>query len=290
MKNVGIIYYTGTGGTGMAADCLADTLMRHNHHVDIQRLIAGKSPTMGDIDRLIVMFPVYAFNAPQLIPDWMKGLPSGQGKRAAVISVSGGGEMRPNTACRNKTIKILEKKGFVVDYENMLVMPSNIGVAIKAPLDKMLLDILPQKVEEIADALEHGATRRKKPYLGDRILATLGVCERIGGHYFGKRIRVGETCNGCGHCSKNCPSGNITMKDDKPLFAKSCHFCMNCLYSCPMKALTPGVLKTAMLKNGYDLNALAEKPKQDTLTQEQIKELAPGAAWVAVREYLTSNR
>ena len=272
----------------MAAECLADRLARH-HHVSIQRLMAGVPVSMGDVDCLIVMFPVYAFNAPQSIPDWVKGLSPVQGKSAAVISISGGGEMRPNTACRNKTVKLLERKGFLVDYENMLVMPSNIGIPTKAPLDKMLLDILPQKVEEMADELERGVVRRKKPHMGDKILASMGVCERIGAHYFGKRIRVGVACNGCGHCAKNCPSGNITMQDGKPVFGKVCHFCMNCLYSCPMKALTPGVSKTAMLKDGYDLNALAETPKQDPLTQEQIKALAPGVAWVAVREYLTTK-
>ena len=110
MDRVRIVYYTGTGGTGMAAECMADFLRKANWEVTMQRLMAGAPEVLGDFDRLIVMFPVYAFNAPEPVISWVDGLPACPGKQAAVISVSGGGEMCPNTACRHKTIKKLEQK------------------------------------------------------------------------------------------------------------------------------------------------------------------------------------
>jgi ferredoxin len=289
MEKVRIVYYTGTGGTAMAANCLADLLRKANSDVTMQRLMAGEPEEIGDFDRLVVMFPVYAFNAPEPVLSWVDGLPACSGKPAAVISVSGGGEMSPNTACRHKTIKKLERKGFSVDYENMLVMPPNIAIAIKAPLDKMLLDILPVKVTQIVDEFRRGITRRKTPLMFDRFLASMGVFERMAAHLFGKRIQIAITCNGCSHCAKNCPSGNIVMRDGKPVFGKSCHLCLNCLYSCPKQALTPGIAKVAVLKGGYNLEALAGMPMQAPLTQEQIKALAPGVAWIGVRKYLTTD-
>lgn len=197
--------------------------------------------------------------------------------------------MSPNTACRHKIIKKLERKGFLVNYEHMLVMPPNIAIAIKAPLDKMLLDILPVKAARIVDEFQHGVTRRKRPLMFDRFLASMGVFERMGAHLFGKRIRVGDACNGCSHCANNCPSGNIVMRDGRPVFGKSCHLCLNCLYSCPQQALTPGMAKVAVLKDGYNLKTLAGMPIQAPLTQEQIKALAPGIAWIGVRKYLTTD-
>ena len=290
MDKIRIVYYSGTGGTRMAAECLADSLTKRNCQVAIQRLKAGEPEVLGEFDRLVVMFPVYAFNAPEPVLNWSRNLSEQQNKSAAVISVSGGGEMCPNTACRRRTIKNLEKKGFVVDYEAMLVMPPNIAIALKAPLDKMLLDILPHKTEAIADDLARNLTLRKHPLMLDRALASMSLFERFGAHWFGRRIRVSSACSGCAECAMNCPSGNISMHDGRPIFGKVCHLCMNCLYSCPAQALSPGLAKMALLKGGYDLKALARMPKQEPLTAEQIKVLAPGIAWMGVRSYLTSDR
>lgn len=290
MDKVRIVYYTGTGGTRMAAECLAGLLKERNYHVMTQQLKAGEPEVLGDFDRLIVMFPVYAFNAPEPVLSWTRNMSEQRNKRAAVISVSGGGEMCPNTACRRRTIKNLQNKGFQVDYESMLVMPPNIAIAIKPPLDKMLLDILPEKVGTIADELQQNITRRKKSLMLDRTLAPMSVFERFGAHLFGRRIRVSPACNGCARCATNCPSGNIFMLEGRPVFGKVCHLCMNCMYSCPERALSPGLAKMAMLKEGYDLETLARMPKPDPLSQEQIEALAPGFAWMGVRAYLASDR
>lgn len=274
----------------MVAECFAAQLREHGADVTIQRLKVGEPESTGEYDLLLVLYAVYAFNAPEPVYAWMKGLPLSQGKPAAIISVSGGGEMCPNTACRHKVIRMLEKKGYQVDYENMVVMPSNIAIATKAPLDKMLLDILPDKVGGIIDEINRGIVRRKKPLLFDRALASMGGLERVGGHMFGKRIRVAQTCNGCRHCAENCPSGNIAMVDGRPTFGAKCFFCMNCLYSCPQKALTPGFGMLAVIKTGLDLDQLAAAPAAEKVSAEQLKIMAPGIAWIAVRKYLTEDQ
>jgi len=291
-QNIGkirLVYYSGTGGTRIVADRFATQLRERGATVTIQRLMAGEPEATGEYDLLLVLYAVYAFNAPEPVYEWIKNLPGQQGKPAAVISVSGGGEMSPNTACRSKTIRMLEKKGYAVHYENMLVMPSNIAIATKAPLDKMLLDVLPHKVDNIIDEITRGIVRRKAPHLIDRALASMGGLERLGGHAFGKRIRVSAECNGCGHCAANCPSGNIAMNDGRPVFATKCFFCMNCMYCCPRKALSPGIGKIAVIKTGLDLDKLAAAPAAGKMSAEQLKKIAPGIAWVAVRKYITEE-
>jgi len=290
IDKIRLVYYTGTGGTRMVSESFATQLREQGADVTIQRLKAGEPEANGDYDLLILLYAVYAFNAPEPVYDWIVKLPGQQEKPAVVISVSGGGEMSPNTACRRKSIRMLEKKGYRVDYENMLVMPSNIAIATKAPLDKMLLDVLPYKVGKIIDDLRLGVVHRKSPHLIDRALTSMGGLERLGGHMFGKRIRVSDACNGCGFCAANCPSGNIFMKEGRPVFASKCFFCMNCLYSCPQQALRPGFGKMAVLKNGLDLNKLAATPAAEKLSAEQLKKLAPGIAWSAVRKYITEDQ
>jgi ferredoxin/flavodoxin len=289
-NKIRLVYYSGTGGTRIVADTFAQHLRERGATVTIQRLKFGEPEEVGDYNLLVLVYAVYAFNAPEPVYSWIKNLPQQPGTPAAVISVSGGGEMSPNTACRNKAIKMMQQKGFLVDYENMLVMPSNIAFATKAPLDKMLLDVLPHKIDNIIDEISHGIVRRKKAYLLDRALATMGGLERAGGHVFGKLIRVSEACNGCGYCAANCPSGNIIMKSGRPTFDSKCYFCMNCLYSCPQSALTPGIGKFAVIKTGLDLDKLVAAPPVEKMSAEQLKKIAPGFAWAAVRKYITENQ
>jgi ferredoxin/flavodoxin len=293
MDSILIAYHTGTGGTRMAAESMARQLEEKNMNVAVKRLMSGRlrGPDMeGDFDLLLLLYPVYAFRAPEPVLAWLENLPVCKDKPAAVISVSGGGEMIPNTACRVKVIKILEGKGYRVDYEDMLIMPSNIAIPTKAPLDKMLLDILPTKTERMVKAICERTPRRTHPHLVDRMLASMGSIEKHGAHRFGKRIGVTDSCNGCGICAEGCPTGNITMTASRPSFSKKCCLCMGCLYSCPTKSLKPGIGKTAMIKDGFDLNALAGTAAQEPLTEEQLKKAAPGVAWSAVRDYILDKQ
>lgn len=285
-----IVYYSGTGGTRMAATCLEKELTSGGALVTMQRLKAGEPQTTVGWDLLILLYAVYAFSAPPPVLAWMKTLPLGEGQAVAVLSVSGGGEMSPNTACRSKVIGTLEKKGYTVSYENMLVMPSNIALPTKSPLDKLLLQVLPEKVGHVVSELQSGQERRKSPHLFDRMLSSMGGLERAGGRWFGKRIKVSQNCTGCGICSRTCPSGNITMEGGRPSFDGRCYFCMNCLYRCPEKALSPGVGKFAVIKSGFDLDSLASAPPVSGVTAEQLESIAPGILWSGVRKYILGSQ
>jgi len=65
---------------------------------------------------------------------------------------------------------------------------------------------------------------------------------------------------------------------------------MNCLYSCPQHALIPGFGKFAVIKTGLNLDKLAAAPAARKVSAEQLKIMAPGIAWIAVRKYLTEDQ
>jgi len=150
MRQVNIIYYSGTGGTKLAAINLLYKLQNRNCKVTLERIFDRSIPSTETCDLLVLLFPVHAANAPEPVYEWLKELPEGNGTTAAVISVSGGGEVIINRAARVSSIQLLEDKGYQVNYENSIVMPSNLFVPTPEPLAKELLNVLQRKIDSIA--------------------------------------------------------------------------------------------------------------------------------------------
>lgn len=288
INKVKIAYFSGTGNTARVANTLEKELNGRRVAVIKSEIREGNLPSDDKEKLLILLFAVHAFNAPGTVYKWIDGLPTNdRSVPAAIISVSGGGEMTPNTACRVSAIHKLEKKNYTVVYEKMVVMPSNWVVKTNDELAIRLLEILPSKVERIADDLLAGTVHRTKPKFVDLMFSKAGEMEKKGTKFFGQKIRVNKSCNGCGWCEKKCPANNISMYNNRPTFGNECVLCLRCIYGCPNKALMAGRFKFIILKDGYDLKALEKRMKG--IKPAPVEELGKGYLWRGVREYLLES-
>jgi len=261
MKKIIIDYYTGTGCSELVAGLLSEKLKNNNFDVEINR-IYRKNITENkklDVDYYILIFPVHSFNAPQLIYEWVEHLEGNQCK-TAVISVSGGGDIITNSACRCKTVKLLKKSSFNVIYEDMVRMPNNWMKAPNREKCKNILSELPSKIDEITQNVISEKSNKKTIYWIDYLISALGEAEKKHTDKFGRGINVLDTCIGCGICAKNCCSSNILMESQfskelrfKPKFGYQCDMCLGCVYNCPQKALQPTFGAFQVDKNGFDL-------------------------------------
>lgn len=288
IKTVKIAYFSGTGSTARVADAFENEMNRRGLSVIRSEIREGNLHSDEKEDLLLLLFAVHAFNAPRIVYQWIDGLSGARQIPVAVISVSGGGEISPNTACRLSSIRRLEKKNYRVIYEKMMVMPSNWVMRTDDGLAIRLLRILPSKVERIVDDLLQGVVRRTRPKLIDRFFSRIGEMEKTGARYFGRNLRVNANCNSCGWCAKNCPSNNITMLNNEPSFGEDCILCLKCIYGCPRQALEAGRFRFMVLKEGYDLQAL-EKRMQD-VQLVPVEDLAKGYIWKGVKEYLLEDQ
>ncbi|MDY9925554.1 hypothetical protein [Methanosarcina sp.] len=148
INKVKIAYFSGTGSTARVADALEREFTAYEISVIKLEIRAGNIVSGDKEDLLILLFAVHAFNAPKVVYKWIDSLSSNNNRpvHAAVISVSGGGEMTPNTACRVSSIRKLERKNCKVVYEKMVVMPSNWFVKTDDRLAIRLLEIRHQRL------------------------------------------------------------------------------------------------------------------------------------------------
>jgi len=287
IKSANLVYFTGTGGTARVADAFERSFI--NKSVTVQRTELKGSPTpiaFGDV--LVVLFPVYAFNAPKSIAEWLKKIEPIEGRSAVVVSVSGGGEISPNTACRSATIHHLEEKGYDVIYEKMVVMPSNFLIGYDESLSAMILHATPVIVDKVVVELMEGKRHRTVPYGIDRIASKLGYLEVLGGRIFGRGLKINDKCVDCGWCEKMCPRDNIRIIDGKHIFGNDCVICLRCVYGCPQRAIEPGFGKFMVLPAGFNLNKVENR--MDHLTvYPRIRQATSQASLRGVRDYLIES-
>nr|WP_312579769.1 EFR1 family ferrodoxin [Sedimentibacter sp.] len=279
-----LAYFSGTGCTEEVCDCFAKKLSKLN--IDTVKInIASSNPSdIGETDLLIILSPVYGFRLSSITEKWVNKLPIVKKTPAVVISVSAGGEVSPNTACRVKCKRILKRRGYNIIYEKMIVMPSNFALQAEERLNIDLIKVLPLKVNKIIQEILSDKKRVSRPKMQDRLFATMGIGEHLGARFFGASIRVSQECNKCNICARSCPQRNIKIVNGIPKFGFRCIWCLKCIYNCPCKALSPRILKFSVLEKGFDMNKMIENAKMDYCSIENTND--KNFLWQGVIDYL----
>lgn len=281
-----IAWFSGTGSTKYVADQLSGTMAEEGLQ---SQVIEMRYDQMGPfdlstVDILFVLFAVHASGAPAMVHRWLEILPVGNGTKAVVLSVSGGGEVWPNTVCRSDVIKRLEQKNYPVVYERMLVMPCNMLLESEPDLLSRLMAILPLKLNDIREDLKEAVIRRSPARISRGFLSPLSALERKGVKDACKHFKVNESCSHCGLCIKACPAGNIQANEKGvPEFGHDCLLCLRCIYSCPVRAIEAPKYKKWMV-SAYDMKTFeAFKDRQPI---KSIDECCKSLVWLGVKRYL----
>lgn len=281
-----IVFFSGTGGTRRASLEILRQMKEFNWDVECLEIgpeKKGENPLImpaPTAKNIMILFPVYAFEAPAPLHNWVEEA-SLDGRRIVVVSVSGGGEIWPNTGCRSPLIKKIENKGAVVFHEAMLIMPCNFYIPGGDHMNMRLLNILPKKVEALIRDIREEHTYLSKSRLGvfQKLMA---AAEKKGALYAGSKLVASSECSGCGICARDCPTDNIEIVNRRAVFNKSCILCMRCIYNCPQQAIKSK--SRFVLKEGFDLEALEKRMKGVEL--QPLEQCAKGLVWIGVMRYL----
>jgi len=283
-KSVLIAYFSGTGSTKFVAESIEQVYSKNSINTLLYSIDSNQIMNMDNVEALILLYPVYAFNAPLPITEWIDTLPKASGLQTAVLSVSGGGEVWPNSLSRVECKRRLESKGFFVFYEEMIVMPSNIFVKTKDHLSMWLVKSLPIKVEKIVNEIILKKRKRKAPRFGLGLNNAISKFEVKSLRKYGLSLEANEKCTGCRSCERNCPRSNIVMVEDRPKFEDKCIACLRCVYGCPTRSIYSSKYNFLAIKDGYSVSALCERMLGVEL--ESIESCGKGLLWIGVRKYL----
>lgn len=286
-----IVYFTGTGGTQRIAEALEQEMKENGCDTSSFPLDYQINPSfvidkkiLQRTDLIFVLYPVHAFDAPRPVYEWIDQLPDGEKKRTIVLSVSGGGDVAPNKGSRVRCIRALEEKNYQVVYEKMLVMPSNFAFTASDDMNMWLLKSVPERAAEIAADVMADKVNRVETKERERSGETFFQRIQPPVEKFGLYLFATEACDSCEWCADHCPRMNIRMVKGKPEFSDQCIMCMRCVYGCHAHAIMSEKYGFAIVKEGFDLQALEEKMKDKKL--KAIEDCEGGILWFGVKRYL----
>lgn len=254
-KSIVIVYFSGTGNTELVTDLVARELTK-NFLVDVVRvedIRRGKAEfDLKKYDMIGVGYPIYGFNAPKIIADFIEQLPNASALKAFVFSTCAG-PLYLNDIASFGVKKLLQAKGIEVFYERQIYMPANIATRYPDEVAKQLCNAAIRKSAEMAEEIGAYKIRLRRDRMGPRLMKWMYAWERNAWKLVSKDFRVLESCNGCKKCVQACPMDNISYRDGEILFGEQCTACYRCVYQCPEKAISGKKYQFAIFKDGYDI-------------------------------------
>ena len=266
-----LIYYTGTYNTRYLTQKVKARFEGRGWTVDTVE-INGKTPPASVEGYALVGFsyPIYGFNSPLPFNQYVSQLRFPKGQRFFIYKNSGE-TLAMNNASSRILLRLMKRQGGILCGEYHFVMPYNIHFPFERAFVKQILEINEKLLDILMHDLENGTVRRiKSNPIYDLAAFFVGV-QKVGGNVNSFFYRVDrKKCVKCGLCVRDCPQGNIYVKEGKIRFRHHCDMCMRCSFFCPTDAIRIGFLNGWRVNGAYDFEGIAadEGLKEPYITEK----------------------
>lgn len=270
MRSAFIFYFTGTGNTQEVLAMLVHALETKGVKTDCLRMdsCTTNSNTLNaaEYDAIGIGYPIWAFNAPGMVEQFLKKLPRAEGKPAFIFKTSG----EPffiNGASSLRIGRILKKRGYILNYERHFIMPYNICFRYPDDIVNQLYALAEKLSLKMARDLASGVSNPLKINPAAMIVSFVFRIQRPLSKFNGRMYKADETCCGCGKCVRECRSGNIFLEDGRIKFGWNCVMCMRCVMYCPRGAIRSGWINGLAVRGPYDFKRIMIDPeiRKDTI-------------------------
>lgn len=256
-----LFYFTGTGNTLSVARDVAFLL----ENAEVEPMTTG-NPVIGkDVTTVGIFFPVHGWGMPKIVRDFVDRLENISGKYVFAVCTYGGTLFA--------SLKTMERR---LRLKNARL---SAGFGIRMPVNYIpIFTVLPEKrrdrtIEKAHQKIERviaptvSAQQERAieiwpvPVINSLLLAmnnsmVANMADQD------KKFRTTDSCNGCEICSQICPVGNITMRDNRPVWNHSCTMCLGCLHWCPQAAIQYGKVPSSRGRYHHPLVTIGDMQKQ----------------------------
>ena len=259
--NTSIYYFSGTGNTLKVAESLKNELILLGQQVSLIDIASSKDIIQNDT--MVIAYPVYGFNPPKNVIDFVRALPNGSQK--VYFLKTSGEPLHLNDASSLDLIKMLERKGYIICGEYHYIMPYNMIFRHSDSLASKMLLTAKERLKVVAQEIDEGRRRPILMPLRARFMRVVCKIEHKGMALNGMLYKVNKNkCIKCNKCVRLCPNKNITIKNGKFVFGSNCLGCARCSFQCPTDAINTGLLNFLKVNGSYNFDAdpsIAELPK-----------------------------
>lgn len=259
MKKAILYVFSGTGNTRIAGHMIAKALRECGYQSSVFEVTLPYSnvPDPNDFDLVGLGYPIHAFNSPQIFRNFVRQLPPLRRPAPVFFFKTSGEPFALNNASSYLLYKEVRKKNFLPVQEVHLLMPYNIVFRYDDSLAKQMYLYTQAMSQALANRLAAGEQQKLHYTLRHRALSAALRIQWLGAKWNGRVYHIKKKrCNQCRRCLRECPSGNIYLKDGEIKFDHACAMCMRCVMYCPQDAITPGMLALWKVNGKYDFDAL----------------------------------
>lgn len=274
-----IFYFSGTGNTEVVTKKLTESLIEKGNSVDcikIEDLLFGEhslkdliSEGTDEINYIGIGFPIYGFNPPRVVFEFLKKVLAPMLKELRnipefFIYSTCAGPVYLNDIAHFKLKRSIQSVGGKIIYERQFYMPANLFYAYPEDVNVMLVDSSMKKAEKMAAELTDGWKLVRNDKVLPYMFGWIYGLEHFGWKYVNRFFKITKECTSCGKCESLCPAKNINLVEGMPIFGKNCYVCLRCIYGCPEKAIGFGRYNFAIFKEGYSIKDFLDKePPKD---------------------------
>ena len=229
-----LIYFSGTGNTKRTLDFARKEIPFES---DVYNVITDEVVDLSKYDYLFVFYPIYGFNCPKPVIDYVKKIRRNDKEIPAIVIKNSGEHLFWNNGSSLLLRRLLKKRNVILKSEYHYLMPYSFIFRhtdyMAYRMDKVMQGLMKL---DIKDFFDEKYVPIKRFFL-DSLFAWMLRIQWWGGRFNGRFYKIDNTkCVKCMQCVNNCPAHNISLKDDKFKFGKKCLMCQRCSMYCPKDA------------------------------------------------------
>ena len=247
IEKAAVLWYSQTGNTQKCGKVLAKAFENHGITVDYGDLRNFNRAKITDSDLIVMGSPVYYYDTPAYVKDFIQSLPDLKGVPVASFVTFGGPEGNQHNAACSILEGLAQKNGVPVGLEAFMSI-SSYPLSFKAKEETLKTKgstILPdrktyERVREYAGFIKAQVKKRNtsefKKTLTLREFSTFFGPEWWTKQSVANHSIIEQKCVQCGVCIEKCPTGSIDL-DTFSVNTTTCVLCFGCLNNCDYQAV-----------------------------------------------------